>query len=163
MDAPHLRNFMPRISRLKKYDGSTRRNKKSVTMNCYSSSAYRRKKRFDVFPSSFLRFSVVLFFLFRRFLHLSSCIRQSVESVTDGVLTSSEGQQPCIAMTFTILCVCRQFPPVRNKKTRRRLFGDFLGPAFPAGRTQHVSDLHFKFAPWSHHVSKYGRHPICDG
>jgi len=44
---------------------------------------------------------------------------------------------------------------------RWRLFGDFLGPAFPASRVQHISDLHSKFAIGSHHVSKYGRHPIC--
>jgi len=25
------------------------------------------------------------------------------------------------------------------------IFGDFLGPAFPASRVQHVSDLHLKF------------------
>ena len=39
----------------------------------------------------------------------------------------------------------------------------FLGPAFPASRVQHVSDLHLKFALRPHHVWKYGRHPICDG
>ena len=26
------------------------------------------------------------------------------------------------------------------------IFGDFLGPAFPASRVQHISDLHSKFA-----------------
>ena len=36
--------------------------------------------------------------------------------------------------------------------------GDFLGPAFPA---QHISDLHSKFALGPHHVSKYGKHPMC--
>jgi len=46
---------------------------------------------------------------------------------------------------------------------RWRLFGDFLGHVFPASRAQHVSDLHSKFALGPHHVSKYGRHPICDG
>jgi len=30
-------------------------------------------------------------------------------------------------------------------------------------RVQHVSDLHSKFALGPHHVSKYGRHPICHG
>jgi len=40
---------------------------------------------------------------------------------------------------------------------RWRLFGDFLRPAFPASRAQHVSDLHPKFALRSHHVWKYGR------
>jgi len=36
-------------------------------------------------------------------------------------------------------------------------FWDFLRPAFPASRVQHVSDLHPKFALRPHHV---GRHPI---
>ena len=48
---------------------------------------------------------------------------------------------------------------------RWRLFGDFLHPVFSASRTQHVSDLHSKFALRPHHVWKYGRHPIsnrCD-
>jgi len=44
---------------------------------------------------------------------------------------------------------------------RWQLFGDFLGPAFPASRAQHVSDLHYKFTLGPHHVTKYGRHPIC--
>jgi len=38
----------------------------------------------------------------------------------------------------------------------------FLGPAFPASRAQHISDLHSKFALGPHNVLKYGRHPICD-
>jgi len=37
---------------------------------------------------------------------------------------------------------------------RWRIFGDFLGPAFPASRVQHISDLHSKFALGPHHVSK---------
>jgi len=45
---------------------------------------------------------------------------------------------------------------------RWRLFGDFLGPVFSASRAQHISDLHSKFALRPHHVSKNGRHPICD-
>jgi len=35
---------------------------------------------------------------------------------------------------------------------RWRIFGDFLDPAFPASRVQHISDLHYKSA---HHVWKY--------
>jgi len=27
---------------------------------------------------------------------------------------------------------------------------------------QHISDMHSKFALMSHHVGKYGRHPISD-
>ena len=45
--------------------------------------------------------------------------------------------------------------------SRWRIFGDFLGPAFAASRMQHISDLHSKFALGPHHVTKYGRHPIC--
>ena len=44
---------------------------------------------------------------------------------------------------------------------RWRLFGDFLGPAFPASRVQHISHLHTKFALGPHHVWKYDRYPIC--
>ena len=40
--------------------------------------------------------------------------------------------------------------------------GDFLRLVFPATRVQRISDLHSKFALRPHHVSKYGRHPICD-
>jgi len=40
--------------------------------------------------------------------------------------------------------------------------GDFLRPVFPAIRVQHISDMHSKFALRPHHVSKYGRHSICD-
>jgi len=29
---------------------------------------------------------------------------------------------------------------------RWRIFGEFLGPVFPASRVQHISDLHSKFA-----------------
>jgi len=46
---------------------------------------------------------------------------------------------------------------------RWRIFVDILGPAFPASRVQHVSDMHSKFALRPHHVLKYDRHPICDG
>jgi len=45
---------------------------------------------------------------------------------------------------------------------RLRLLGDFLRAVFSASRAQHVSDLHTKFTLMSHHVWKYGRHPISD-
>jgi len=38
--------------------------------------------------------------------------------------------------------------------------GDFFGPAIPASRAQHISDLHSQFALRPHHVSKYSRHTI---
>jgi len=48
---------------------------------------------------------------------------------------------------------------------RWRIFGYFLRPVFSTSRMhmQHVSDLHLKFALRSHHMWKYGRHPICNG
>jgi len=45
---------------------------------------------------------------------------------------------------------------------RWRIFGDVLGPAFAVSQEQHISELHSKFALRTHHVWKYGRHPICD-
>jgi len=38
--------------------------------------------------------------------------------------------------------------------------GDFLRPVFSV--SQHISDMHSKFALRPHHVWKYGRHPISD-
>jgi len=43
-----------------------------------------------------------------------------------------------------------------------RFLVTFLRPVFSASRLQHISDLHSKFTRGPHHVSKYGRHPICD-
>jgi len=37
------------------------------------------------------------------------------------------------------------------------VFGDFLGPAFPASRAQRISDVHSEFAVRPHHVPKYGK------
>jgi len=42
---------------------------------------------------------------------------------------------------------------------RWRFLATFLGPAFSASRAH--SDLHSKFLLGPHHVSKYGRHPMC--
>jgi len=39
----------------------------------------------------------------------------------------------------------------------------FFASCISASRVQHVWALHPKFALRSHHVWKYGRHPICDG
>ena len=38
-----------------------------------------------------------------------------------------------------------------------RIFGDFLGPAFPASHVQHISVIHSKFALRPHHVWKHGK------
>jgi len=98
-----------------------------------------------------------------------------------GVPQTTEPISAASGPKFTILCGhveeilllkffsdCRYVPYLRRYSStnyvmmpRCQLFGDFLGPAFPASRAQHVSDLHSKFALGPHHVSKYGRHPIC--
>jgi len=65
----------------------------------------------------------------------------------------------CIPATCN---VCFMFLLVRMDPLRSKLCNDaLLGAAFPASRAQHMSDLHSKFALGPHHVSKYGRHPIC--
>jgi len=45
---------------------------------------------------------------------------------------------------------------------RWRLLATFLRPVLSASRAQHFSDLHSKFALRTHHVWKYGRHPMYD-
>jgi len=62
----------------------------------------------------------------------------------------------CLSCDDTARQICAMVP-------RWRFFGNFLRPAFPASRLQHVSDLHPKFALRPHHVWKYGIHRICDG
>jgi len=42
-----------------------------------------------------------------------------------------------------------------------RFFVPCFTAVFSASRVQHISDLHSKFA-LPHHVSKYGRHAICE-
>ena len=49
-----------------------------------------------------------------------------------------------------------------DKVVRWRADVEFLRPVLPSSRVQHISDMHFKFALRPHHVTKYGRHPICD-
>jgi len=65
---------------------------------------------------------------------------------------------------FTIVDKCLSCEDIARQSCamvpRWRLFGDLLGPAFPASRAQHVSELHYKFTLGPHHVTKYGRHPI---
>jgi len=73
----------------------------------------------------------------------------------------------CLTSFFPIVDMCLSCEEIAwqicGMVPRLRFFGDFLGPAFPASRVQHISDLHNKFALRPHHVWKYGRHPISDG
>jgi len=51
---------------------------------------------------------------------------------------------------FLIVDTCLRCEDIARQSwamvTRWRIFGDLLGPAFPARRVQHISDLHCKFA-----------------
>ena len=67
----------------------------------------------------------------------------------------------CLISFFSIVDTC-----LRCKDTARQSCAMvpkwwFLRPVFLASRLQYISDLHSKFALRPHHVSKYGRHPIC--
>ena len=70
----------------------------------------------------------------------------------------------CLTSSFPIVDMCLSCEHIARQSCamvpRWRLFGDFLGPVFPANSAQHVSDLHSKFTLGPHHVTKYGRHPF---
>jgi len=72
----------------------------------------------------------------------------------------------CLTSFFPIVDTCLSCEDMARQScaTLPRLwfYGEFLGPAFPASRVQHVLDLHSKFALGPLHVWKYGRHPFCD-
>ena len=71
----------------------------------------------------------------------------------------------CLTIVFPIVDMCLSCEDIARQSCamvpRLPILGDFLGPAFTASRAQHVSDLHSKFSLRPHHVSKYGRHPMC--
>jgi len=71
------------------------------------------------------------------------------------------GRHCCLTSFFSIVDICLSCEDIARQSCamvpRWWIFGDFLGPAFPASRVQHISDLHSKFALRPHHVSKYGR------
>jgi len=70
----------------------------------------------------------------------------------------------CLTRFFPIVDTCPTCEDIARQSCvmvpRWRIFGDFLGPAFPVSRAQHVSDLHYKFTLGPHYVTKYSRHPI---
>jgi len=72
----------------------------------------------------------------------------------------------CLTTFFPILDTCFSCEDIAQQSCAMvpiwQIFGDFLGPAFPASRMQDTSHLNSKFTLGPHHVWKYGRHPICD-
>jgi len=67
---------------------------------------------------------------------------------------------------FPVVDTCLSWEDIARESCvmvpRWRILGDFLGPAFLASHVLHISDMHSKFALRPHHVSNYGKHPICD-
>jgi len=64
---------------------------------------------------------------------------------------------------------CRYMPYLRRYSLTKlwdgaqmATFWRFFASCISASLAQHISDLHSKFALRSHHVWKYGRHPISD-
>jgi len=72
------------------------------------------------------------------------------------------GRYCCLTSFFLIVDTCLNCEDIIRQSCAmvRRL--QFLRPVFPASRVQHISVMHSKFALLPHHVSKYGRHLICD-
>jgi len=62
----------------------------------------------------------------------------------------------CLTSFFPIVDTCLNCEDIARQSCamvcRRWIFGDFLRPAFPASRVQHVSDLHSKFALRPRHL-----------
>jgi len=71
----------------------------------------------------------------------------------------------CLESFFPVVDTCLNCEDIARHicavVRRWQFFAWFLRPVFAASRVQHISDLHSKFALRQHHVSKYGRHPIC--
>jgi len=72
------------------------------------------------------------------------------------------GRHCCLTGFFSYCQTCLSCEDIARQSCavvhRWQIFGDFLGPAFPASHMQHISDMHSKFALRPHHVWKYGRH-----
>jgi len=72
----------------------------------------------------------------------------------------------CLTVFFPIVDMCLSCEDIVWQscamEPRWRFLATFLRPVFSASCAQHISDLHSKFALRSHHVWKYGRHPISD-
>jgi len=71
----------------------------------------------------------------------------------------------CLTSFFVIVDMCLSCEDIGQQSCamvpRWRFLATFLRPVFSLSRAQQVSDLHSKFALGPHHVSKYGRHPMC--
>jgi len=61
------------------------------------------------------------------------------------------------------LAKCGRYSPTKLcDGAQMAIFASVLRYVFTASHVQHNSDMHSKFVLRSHHVWKYGRHPISD-
>jgi len=67
----------------------------------------------------------------------------------------------CLTSFFPIVDTCLNSEDIAKQSCGWCQNGYLLHPVFSASRLQNISDMHSKFALRPHHVSKYGRHPIC--
>jgi len=81
----------------------------------------------------------------------------------DLIILKTNDQQFTLTTKKSLHIIFNKFFPIVNKcediaqqscamVPRWQIFGDYLGPAFPASRVQHISHLHSKFALGPHHV-----------
>jgi len=68
----------------------------------------------------------------------------------------------CLTRSFPVVDICRSSEDIARQSCATVPKWRFLHPVFSASCMQHISDMHSKFAPRSHHVWKYGKHPISD-
>jgi len=76
------------------------------------------------------------------------------------------GRYCCLTSFFPIVDTCLSYEDIAGKSCamvpKWAILAFFWVLPFPASHVQHISGLHSKFALGPHHVSKNGRHPICD-
>jgi len=92
--------------------------------------------------------------------------RQQISAASGPKFTILWGHVEEILLLNGFFSDCRYVPLLRIHSPTKLCDGAemaiFLRPVFSASHVHHISDLHSKFALGPHHVSKYGRHPICD-
>jgi len=97
-------------------------------------------------PSRRRRSTVLKYFYFRRGSNRSQPLLGTSSPYCDDVC----GRHWRLTSFFPIVDTCLSCDDIARQicatVPRWRIFGDFLGPAFPASRMKHISDLHSKFA-----------------
>ena len=87
---------------------------------------------------------------------------EPISAVSGPKFTILSGRVEQVLLFNKFFSDCQYMPELRRYTRqscamvpRWQNYSDFLGPAFPASRVQHISDLHLKFALRPHFVWKY--------